>query len=94
MRLLSACSAWRGAGWCLQLPDSARSADLLLGEVVFVLVLDAQLLQVIQLLLLDLLDLEALVFQALTYLAALLEVVETLLFLVFLVFGDLTSDLN
>lgn len=83
------------AGWVgAQLPDSARSADLLLSEVVFVLVFDAKLLQVVQLLLLDLFDLEALLFKALTDFAAFLEVVKAFLLFALFVFRDLFPDLN
>ena len=76
------------------MPDSARSLNLLFGEVVLVLVFDSQLRQVVHFFLLDLLDLKSFVFETLANLAALLEVVEAFLLLVLLVLDNLFSNLN
>jgi hypothetical protein len=76
------------------LPDSARSLNLLFGEVVLVLVFDSQLRQVVHFFLLDLLDLKSFVFETLTDLAAFLEVVEAFLLLVLLVLDNLFPNLN
>jgi hypothetical protein len=71
-----------------------RSVDLLLGEVVFVLLFDAQLGKLFQLLPLNTLDLESIFLELLAYLAALLEVVQPVLLLEFLVLRDLRPNLN
>ena len=76
------------------MPDSARSLNLLFGEVVLVLVFDSQLRQVVHFFLLDLLDLKSFVFETLADLAALLEVVEAFLLLVLLVLDNLFPNLN
>ena len=76
------------------MPDSARSLNLLFGEVVLVLVFDSQLRQVVHFFQLDLLDLKSFVFETLANLAALLEVVEAFLLLVLLVLDNLFSNLN
>jgi hypothetical protein len=76
------------------LPDSARSLNLLFGEVVLVLVFDSQLRQVVHFFLLDLLDLKSFVFETLADLAAFLEVVEAFLLLVLLVLDNLFPNLN
>lgn len=73
--------------------SSACSDNLLLGEVVLVLGLNAKLVKPIDLLLLNPFNLLALIFKLLANLATFLEVIQPVLFLDFVVFCDLVPKM-
>ena len=69
------------------------SQNLLLREVVFILVLNAQVCQQVKLVLLDSLDLQTVILEFLPDLAAFLKVVKSLLLFDFIILRDLLSNL-